>query len=161
VSIPEVAARQAIEPDLPALMELVHRALDAAAALRGGELWLLEEAPREPLADTLATGLAPDGRAAVLAGCVDGVPVGVLLVDRRPLEDGRQVARVSLVYVDADARGIGVGESLLDAATAWALEAGCVGLDGLALPGDRETKNLYERAGMSARLITVYRDLAP
>ena len=97
----------------------------------------------------------------MLAGCVDGVPVGVLLVDRRPLEDGRQVARVSLVYVDADARGIGVGESLLDAATAWALEAGCVGLDGLALPGDRETKNLYERAGMSARLITVYRDLAP
>ena len=45
MSVPEVAARQAVEPDLPALMELVHRAVDAAAAQRGGELWLLEQAP--------------------------------------------------------------------------------------------------------------------
>jgi GNAT superfamily N-acetyltransferase len=161
MSIPEVTARQAVEPDLPVLVDLVQHAFDTASAQRGGELWLFEQAPREPLADALAAGLAADGRNAVLAGCVDGIPVGVMLVDRRALEDGREVARVSLVYVAADARGIGVGEALLDAATAWALDAGCVGLDGLALPGDRETKNLYERAGMSARLITVYRDLAP
>jgi GNAT superfamily N-acetyltransferase len=161
VNVPEVTARPAVERDLPALVELVRRAFDAAAAQRGGELWRLEQAPGEPLVDNLAAGLAPGARAAVLAGCVDDVPVGVLLVDRRPLEDGREVARVSLVYVDDDARGIGVGESLLDAATAWAVAAGCVGLDGLALPGDRETKNLYERANMSARLITAYRELAP
>jgi GNAT superfamily N-acetyltransferase len=161
VSVPEVTARQAVERDLPALVELVRRAFDAAAALRGGELWRLEQAPREPLMDTLAAGVAPDGRWAVFAGCVDDVPVGVLLVDRRPLEDGREIARVSLVYVDDAARGIGVGECLLDAATGWAVEAGCTALDGLALPGDRETKNLYERASMSARLITAYRELAP
>ncbi len=28
-------------------------------------------------------------------------------------------------------------------------------LEGEALPGDRDTKNLYERAGIKARLITV------
>ena len=44
----------------------------------------------EPLAETLATGLAADGGNAVLAGCVDEVPVGVMLVDRRALEDGRR-----------------------------------------------------------------------
>ncbi len=161
MSVPEVTARLAVEPDLPALVDLVRHASDAASVQRGGELWLFEQAPREPLADTLAAGLAADGRHAVLAGCVDGVPVGVMVVDRRALDDGREVARVSLVFVTAGARGIGVGEALLDAATDWAREAGCVGLDGLALPGDRETKNLYERAGMSARLITVYRELAP
>jgi GNAT superfamily N-acetyltransferase len=161
VNIAQVTARQAVERDLPALVELVRRALEAASALRGGELWRSEEAPREPLTDTLTAGLDPSGRVAVLAGCVDDVPVGVLVVDRRPVEDGRDVARVSLVYVDDDARGIGVGESMLDAAAAWAVAAGCVGLDGLALPGDRETKNLYERAAMSARLITAYRELAP
>ena len=32
-------------------------------------------------------------------------------------------------------------------------------LEGHALPGDRETKNLYERAGITARLITVSRRL--
>jgi GNAT superfamily N-acetyltransferase len=161
VSVPEVTARRAVERDVPALIELMRRAFQAASALRGGELWLLEQAPREAVIDALVGGLAPDDRAAVFAGCVDDVPVGVLVVDRRPLDDGRGVARVSLVYVDDGARGIGVGEYLLDAATAWAVEAGCTGLDGLALPGDRETKNLYERAGMSARLITAYRDLAP
>ena len=161
MSVPEVTARLALEPDLPGLVELVHHAFDAASAQRGGELWLLEQAPREPLAETLATGLAADGGNAVLAGCVDEVPVGVMLVDRRALEDGREMARVSLVFVVADARGIGVGEALLDAATDWAREAGCVGIDGLALPGDMETKNLYERAGMSARVITVYRELTP
>jgi GNAT superfamily N-acetyltransferase len=161
VIIAEVTARRAVERDRPALVELIRRALDAAAALRGGQLWRVEQAPRERLVDSLAAGLDPDARMAVLAGCVDDVPVGVLVVDRRPVEDGREIARVTLVYVDDGARGIGVGESLLDAAAAWAVEAGCVGLDGLALPGDRETKNLYERAGMSARLITAYRDLAP
>jgi GNAT superfamily N-acetyltransferase len=161
VSVPEVTARPAVERDLPVLVELVRRAFESVSAQRGGALWLFEIAPPEPLIDTLAAGLAPGGRVVVLAGCVDGVPVGVLVADRRSLEDGREVARVSLVYVDDRARGIGVGECLLDAATAWATAAGCIGLDGLSLPGDRETKNLYERAGMSARLITVYRDLAP
>ena len=32
-------------------------------------------------------------------------------------------------------------------------------LEGEALPGDRETKNLYERAGITARLITVSKSL--
>ena len=161
MSAPEVTARPAAERDLPALVELVRRAFDSVSAQRGGALWLSELAPPEPLIDTLAATLAPNGRDVVLAGCVDDVPVGVLVADRRSLEDGREVARVSLVYVDEGARGIGVGECLLDAATAWATDAGCIGLDGLSLPGDRETKNLYERAGMSARLITVYRNLAP
>jgi len=32
-------------------------------------------------------------------------------------------------------------------------------VEGQSLPGDRQTKNLYERAGIVARLITTYRDL--
>ena len=32
-----------------------------------------------------------------------------------------------------------------------------VPVQGQALPGDRHTKNLYERAGIVARLITTYR----
>ena len=67
----------------------------------------------------------------------------------------------SFVFVDPRARDVGVGEALIGAATTWALASGCVGLDGLALPGDRHTKNLYERSGLTARLITVHRDLRP
>jgi hypothetical protein len=34
-----------------------------------------------------------------------------------------------------------------------------VRIDALALPGDRDTKNLYERNGIVARLITAAREL--
>ena len=33
------------------------------------------------------------------------------------------------------------------------------GIEAVALPGDRETKNLFERAGLTARKITVYKSL--
>ena len=41
----------------------------------------------------------------------------------------------------------------------WAREQELTALDALALPGDRETKNLYERSGLVARLITVTKKL--
>ena len=69
------------------------------------------------------------------------------------------VARVDQVYVTPDARELGFGDALLEAATAAAVAAGADVLEGQALPGDRDTKNLYERAGITARLITVSRRL--
>ena len=85
---------------------------------------------------------------AVLAGCVDEVPVGVMLVDRRALEDGREIARVEPGLRGRGRPGHRGGRGTPRRRDGdWAREAGCVGIDGLALPGDRETKNLYERGG--------------
>jgi hypothetical protein len=39
------------------------------------------------------------------------------------------------------------------------MERGAEAVEGQALPGDRHTKNLYERAGIVARLITTYKRL--
>ena len=47
----------------------------------------------------------------------------------------------------------------MDAVLAWAGEQGCVGVDALALPGDRATKNFFETFGLVARAIVVHRDL--
>lgn len=52
-------------------------------------------------------------------------------------------------------REVGFGDWLLEAALAGARLHGCEVLEGTALPGDRATKNLYERAGIKARKITV------
>jgi GNAT superfamily N-acetyltransferase len=156
----EVTARPAIEADLPSLVALFEAGVAAAGEQRGSDLWRLEWAPRPPFHATVRQRLT-DPDAGTLAGCIDDVPVGALLLDRRVVPDGPTVARVTFVYVDPQARDVGVGEALIDAAAMWARAMGCTGLDGLALPGDRHLKNLYERAGMTAREITVFRELAP
>ena len=64
-------------------------------------------------------------------------------------------AVVRQVYVEPEARQLGFGDGLLAAAGDVARRHGCRALEGFALPGDRETKNLFERAGITARKIIV------
>ena len=156
----EVTARPAVAADLPALAALVEDGIASAAGQRGAELWRLEWAPRPPFEGSLRQRLS-DPDAGTLVGCLDDHPLGALLLDRRRVTDGPSVARITFVFVEPEARDIGIGEALIDAAADWARLAGCRGLDGLALPGDRHVKNLYERSGMTARELTAYRDLAP
>ena len=49
---------------------------------------------------------------------------------------------------------------MIEAVESWARAAGCIGIDSLALPGDRATKNFFEAAGLIARAIVVHRSLA-
>jgi ribosomal protein S18 acetylase RimI-like enzyme len=63
------------------------------------------------------------------------------------------------VWVDPLARENGFGDHLLALVISLAVERGAVAVEGESLPGDRHTKNLYERAGIVARLITTYRTL--
>ena len=146
--------RRAVAGDAGPLRVLEAEARDALVDTRGGNRWL-EEHP-----------LVGDSWPEVVADHV--VFVAVLdLGDEHPLDVGYLVlvidgplARVEQVYVTPDARELGFGDALLEAAEAIAVEAGASVLEGQALPGDRETKNLYERAGITARLITVSRRLA-
>ena len=54
---------------------------------------------------------------------------------------------------------IGCGDALVDEARSIA-KSGSRRLEAIALPGDRETKNLYERAAITAKAITVAVDLS-
>jgi hypothetical protein len=44
-------------------------------------------------------------------------------------------------------------------ALAWMGRIGCTGVDALALPGARATKNFFEENGFTARLLVVHRPL--
>jgi GNAT superfamily N-acetyltransferase len=81
---------------------------------------------------------------------LDGFVVGYL-----ELAVVGSIATVRQVYVEPEARELGFGDGLLDAARHEAVDRGCAALEGVALPGDRDTKNLYERAGITARKIIV------
>ena len=156
----DVTTRPAVEADLPTLATLVADGIAATAGQRGAELWRLEWAPRRPLEAGLQQRLS-DPAAGTLVGGFDDHALGVLLLDRRQIVDGPAIARITFVFVEPEARHIGIGEALIDAAASWARAAGCTGLDGLALPGDRHVKNLYERSGMTARELTTFRELRP
>jgi GNAT superfamily N-acetyltransferase len=135
---------------------LLREGVEEASRQRGSDLWLAEHAPAAPFDATVSAHLRRTEEL-VASGCVDDVPVGVLLADRRLLHDERRIARITFVFVHPEAREIGIGAALVALAESWALAVGCAGVDGLALPGDRQTKNLYERAGLTARAIVVHR----
>ena len=42
----------------------------------------------------------------------------------------------------------------------WCAARGCFGVDSLALPGDRHSKNFFESFGLVARAIIVHRPLS-
>ena len=80
--------------------------------------------------------------------------MGYLVATRRG-----DVLEVDEVFVLEEARELGFGDELLAAALADGRASGMRLLEAEALPGDRNTKNLYERAGIKARLITVSTEL--
>lgn len=158
VAVPAETARVATVDDLGALVSMATAAVDEQRDGRGGPLWARREARRDPAA-TLAAAL-DDPDQLVLVGCLDAVPAGYGVVRRETLDDGAGLAVVDDVYVDPAARGVGLGEALMDAMVDWARQHGCVGIDALALPGNRATKNFFETFGLTARAIVVHRDLS-
>jgi GNAT superfamily N-acetyltransferase len=97
-------------------------------------------------------------KAQLLVGEFEGVVVGVLGVTASGPADGRR-GLVEACYVERDARGVGVGGALMQAAVAWCQEQGCREVDAIALPGDRATKQRLEAEGFTARLLTLSRRL--
>lgn len=135
--------------DAAELVELEAAARTALIDARGGARWLEEH---RPIASRWGERVEAGGVfvAALTHPAGDPLVVGFVCADL-----GGSVARIEQIYVRPEARELGFGDALLATATAAARAAGARVLEGEALPGDRATKNLYERAGITARLITV------
>lgn len=155
-TVPEVEARPFQASDSPELERLAAAARLAVGEARGGPLWVQHDA----LEGTSSfSALAADSSVLVGVGTLDAQPLGYLVATVNALHDGRPLARIVELYVDPDARELGLGEALIDLVVAWATERGCAGIDALALPGDRATKNFFEDMGLVARAIVVHRPL--
>ncbi len=157
-SPPEETARPAGPDDLARLAALAAAAVEELRVGRGGEVWARTQARRPPLEDGFEAELASPAHH-VLVGELDGAPVAYGVARLDELADGGRLGVVTDLYVEPEARGVGLGELLMDALVAWCTEAGCIGVDSLALPGDRATKNFFESFGLVARAILVHRSL--
>jgi GNAT superfamily N-acetyltransferase len=147
--------RRAVITDAAALQDLERAARLALVDTRGGNRWLDEHREvGEGWADAVSDRAV--FTAVIPVDDVD-VPVGYLVAD--VVDAPMRIVRVDQVWVEPDARELGFGDEMLAAAIAWGREGGAELVEGHALPGDRNIKNLYERAGVTARLITVSRRL--
>jgi len=152
------AARPATNDDVNRIAELARIAIAELAATKGGTVWARREGRNEPVEESIRAEIADDA-ALTLVGTIDDVVVGYAIAIVEVLPDEGRLARLTDLYVEPDGREVGVGELLLDRVLAWATEARCFGIDSIALPGNRETKNFFESAGMVARAIIVHRSL--
>ena len=137
--------REFTAADVVALDELAALARESIREARGGARWI-ETHPLPNWND-------PD--VVVLVADLDGVVIGYLVA--RIGSD--QVMEVDEVFVLEQAREVGFGDALVAEILRLARQRGAKRLEAEALPGDRDTKNLWERAGITARLITVSVDL--
>ena len=151
----EEACRLAGEADVPRLADLARAAIAELAPMRGGEIWRAREARTEPIEEGLRQLLGrPDTR--VVAGTIDGAVLGYAVARLETLSDGSTLGVIDDIFVEEGARGVGLGETMIDDLIAWCGSHGCVGMDAMALPGHRVTKNFFEESGFTARQLVMH-----
>jgi GNAT superfamily N-acetyltransferase len=149
----DAAARPAAVDELELVLELVRQSQTERLTERGGAvLERLEPRPR------IDRDRLSDDSALVALGTYCDVPFGFAHATLATT-GGSRVVHLHDLFVEPDARGVGVGEALLELVVEWARTHDAIGIDSLVLPGNREGKNFFERFGLVARAIHVYREL--
>jgi L-amino acid N-acyltransferase YncA len=95
----------------------------------------------------------------VVVGTIDDVVLGFGVARVELLRSGARLGVVTDLFVETDARGVAVGEELVGALIAFCTERECIGIDALALPGHRATKNFFEQHHFTARMLVMHRRL--
>ena len=143
--------RRATLNDTTDLARLQHLARQGIEDVRGGALRLAEC----PVVTDWNT-LINDPHTVVVVGTLDE---SVMRYAVMQLSAEKNRGLITHAYVEAEARELGLGDTMVEHFIAAVRTAGLDGIEAVALPGDRETKNMFERAGLTARKLTVYKAL--
>ncbi len=126
--------------------------------MKGGHLWAAREAAAEPYEQTYRS-LLEARDACLTVGCIDEVVVGFGAARVETLRTGERLGVITDLFVEPDAREVGVGEALAAALVEFCTSRGCLGVDARALPGHRAAKNFFEEQGFTARAIVMHHRL--
>jgi ribosomal protein S18 acetylase RimI-like enzyme len=151
-------SRPATAEDLSRIAALAELAREELVPMKGGALWSAREAVAKPFEDAYAALLDRDD-AFVVVGTVEETVVGFGVVTLERLRTGETLGVISDLFVEPEAREVGVGEVMADELVAFCATRGCTGIDALALPGHRTTKNFFEGFGFTARALVMHRPL--
>jgi GNAT superfamily N-acetyltransferase len=154
----KITARQASVDDLPALTDLYRKLQKEMAGY--SDMWKVADGLAEPIEPQLEAAIS-DPETLVYLGEIDGVALGFALArieSMLPQADGRRIGSFRLVFVDHDAREVGLGEALRDTAMEELAGRGITRFDAHVLPGHRLVKNFFESGGFSARSIVMHHD---
>lgn len=146
------SVRKALPTDVGSLKALEDSAFESLNNFRGLPQFL-EMSPR---IGNEWSDIVGNAKYRSLVGVSDATIHGYLLVE---IFDTLHKALIKQVFVDTSARQLGLGALLIEHCEQLVRKSGCTVLEGLALPGDRDMKNLFERASMSAQLLIVGKNL--
>lgn len=152
----EVLARRAGHEDLSILVAMYRELEKEMVALHA--MWPLADGLPEPIEQSLMAAL-DDPDALVYLGTIDGYPLGFLLArveDLLPQAGDERIGSIRLVFVDKDAREVGVGEAMRKLALEDMRSRGLRRFDAHVLPGHRLVKNFFEAGGFAARSIVMH-----
>lgn len=148
--------RPATNADLPRLLELFADLRDEMAEYRGR--WYDDQTWPEPIEEALAA-VVDDAEALVLLGTIDAYPVGYAVCEIEtmlPQAGAAPIGKVRDLFVEPEAREVGVGELLLNEVVRWLDTRGVRCADISVLPGHRAAKNFCEENGFVSRAITMH-----
>jgi ribosomal protein S18 acetylase RimI-like enzyme len=124
------------------------------------EAWAIADGIAEPQLDSLAEILDDVEGAFLAVGTIDDVVFGFAwaeLDDLLPQAGGERIGVIRMIYVDEEARMVGVAEAMLAGVMEWFAAQDIQRFDAIVSPGHRLAKNFFESAGFKARRITMYR----
>ncbi len=154
----KLEAKEASHSDIPVLSELYARLEEEMTSLH--PMWPLADGLPDPIADSFASAI-DDPDSLVLLGTIDAYPFGFILVRVEDLLNragGERLGSIRLIFVDFEAREVGVGEVMLNTAMERLRQRGISKFDAHVLPGHRLAKNFFEAGGFAARSIIMHHD---
>ncbi|MEM8905609.1 MAG: GNAT family N-acetyltransferase [Actinomycetota bacterium] len=154
----KLVARVAGPDEAEVIAGLTTEAVDEQREARGGPVWSVRETRPAPHLESITSSLT-DPDQLVVVGTIDDVIVGYGACHAEELRDGSVLGIIDDLFVLPGARGVSVGEEMMSLLVEWCRDRGCRGIDALALPGNRSTKNFFETFGFTARALVVHHRL--
>jgi GNAT superfamily N-acetyltransferase len=151
-----ITARRATPDDLVPLLALYKELEAEQTAIK--PMWRLADGLPEPAGEAM-TEVLRDPDSLVVIGEIDGVPLGFAWARSEPLlpqAGDVRVAVVRLIHTTLDARGVGVGDAMIEDVLTEFRSRGHRLFDARVSPGHRLAKNFFESNGFSARLIVMH-----